>query len=489
MQELPNRLMIVSNRLPITIAEQPNGTPMLKPASGGLVTALDPILRQARGTWIGWSGTNDADQTVDQLLEDATNSIGYHMHAIHLSQEEQEKFYLGFSNEIIWPLFHDLQSRCNFDPSYWTTYEQVNRKYAETIAEHYRDDTYIWVQDYQLINVACELRQLGIDAHIGFFLHIPFPHIDIFLKLPWREQILNGLLEYDLLGFQTNRDLNNFLICVEALLPDAEIDRSGEYPLILHADRNPTKVGFFPISIDPHEFRAAAHTQDVDSLYGQIRESFPARKLILGVDRLDYTKGIPERLQAFSTLLETYPELQQAISLTQVVVPSREDISEYADLKQTIQQLVSEINGKYTKIGWVPIHYIYRSLPREELLAYYRAAHAALITPLKDGMNLVAKEYAVCGPDDGVLILSEFAGAAMQLSEHSLTVNPYDLTGTAQAIYNAVTMPRAERMEHISKLRHSINQYDIYWWVDTFLQAANVKRSESVEQASGLEAR
>jgi trehalose 6-phosphate synthase len=402
-----------------------------------------------------------------------------------LSAAERDAFYLGFSNEIIWPLFHDLQTRCHFNPAYWSVYEQVNRTFARAAEAHLNTPGYIWVQDYHLMHVGQELRERGVTTPIGFFLHIPFPPLDIFLKLPWRTQILQALLAYDLIGFQTARDRRNFVQCVRTLLRDVTVRGKGQVISARTGDRD-IRLGYFPISIDSRALARRAGSAEVTEHIQQLRAAMPDRQLILGVDRLDYTKGIPEKLEAYRTALARYPDLHGKLTLTQVVVPSRTDIPAYADLKAEIEQLVGEINGQFTQYGWVPIQYFFRSLSQVELLAYYRLADIALITPLKDGMNLVAKEYCASSLDDGVVILSEFAGAAAQMHRGALLVNPHDVNGTADAIYRAWTMPQHERRVRLTTLRRSVRDYDIFWWVDAFMRAGTARHLDEfsfVEEA------
>jgi trehalose 6-phosphate synthase len=465
------RLIIVSNRLPVVLTKASDKHWRAEPADGGLVNALAPVLHARGGVWIGWPGTVvDAGIAIDRALAEATRDSGYGFVPVMLSANERDKFYLGFSNEIIWPLFHDLPSRCNFDPSYWAVYESVNRKFAWAVAQTAQDDDYIWVQDYHLMSVARELRAADIHASIGFFLHIPFPAPDIFSKLPWRTQVLEALLAYDLIGFQTARDQQNFLQCVRKLFPNNELQDHDRFALV-HVGERMVRVGCFPIGIDAKSIAQQAASADNVQRAQHIRMRLPELKLILGVDRLDYTKGIPERLEAFRNLLTRHPELHEQVVLTQIVVPSRTAIREYHALKGRVERLVSEINGHFTRAGWVPIHYINRRLDWEQLLAYYRTADIALVTPLKDGMNLVAKEYCVAGPEDGVLILSEFAGAAAQLQHNAILVNPYHVEAIADAMYHAWTLHSEERSLAMQRLRHTTREHDIFWWVDTFLAA------------------
>jgi len=478
------RLAVVSNRLPIVLSRKRNGWHM-EPGSGGLVTALSPVLRDREGIWIGWIGTIQEDLPRERVLKDlmgkGTRESGFSLRAVPLSRDEVENYYYGFSNAILWPLFHDLISLCQFEPRYWDYYQSVNTKFALTVAQHTTPNDYVWVHDYQLILVGRELAHLGHQRRTGFFLHIPFPPLDIFLKIPWRFEILHALLAYDLLGFQTIRDKRNFIGCVRTLL-DFKVSGKGQVNNIQVGDRQ-VRVGAFPISIDYNEFANLALTPEVADKAWIIHANLPQRQLILGVDRLDYTKGIPQRLHAFGQALERYPEMRGKGTLVQVAVPSRQGVAEYDKLKQEIERMVGEINGKYTEVGWIPIHYIFRSLTRSELVAYYKTCEIALITPLKDGMNLIAKEYCASNIEEkGVLILSEFAGAASQLYQHAVMVNPFDVQGIAEAIHTAFHMDHEERQTRMRKLRRLVQHYDIFFWVDTFLRTAIAKRLEDFPQ-------
>jgi len=466
-----DRLVIVSNRLPIALTRVHGGKWQVQPSPGGLVTALTAILRERGGTWLGWSGTLE-EAGLDELLAEVSQNSGYMLKAVSLSKKEINQYYFGFSNEVMWPLFHDLQSRCNFDPAYWNTYQAVYRKFARVIAANVKMNDYIWVHDYHLMLVARELRRMGVKSKAGFFLHIPFPSPDIYSKLPWRAEILEALLEYDLVGFQTPRDRNNFLHCVEAMFKGLHVDTRRQTSTIT-TEKREIVVGSYPISIDFRDFARQAASKVVAESARQLRESMPNCRIIFGVDRLDYSKGIPEKLRGFRNALKRFSHLRGKVTMIQIVVPSREDIPQYQALRTEIDNLVSEINRGFAQPGWIPIHYIFRSLERAELLAYYRAADIALITPLKDGMNLVAKEYCAANVDkSGVLILSEFAGAASQLRRNSLLVNPYDVEGIANAIHRAYHMSANERQMRMQRLRKSIAKRDVFWWADFFLRAA-----------------
>ncbi|HUO24458.1 MAG TPA: trehalose-6-phosphate synthase [Candidatus Aquilonibacter sp.] len=468
----PHRMVVVSNRLPVTIERTADGF-QVEPSSGGLVTALRPLLNDCAGVWIGWTGT-EASPEIERILEDHSHQSNFALKPIFMSAEERARFYCGFSNEVLWPLFHDLQSRCNFDPTYWDTHLAVNCRFAEKAAAEAQPGDLIWVHDYHLMSVAARLRQLSVNETVAYFHHIPFPSPDIFEKLPWREEILTALLDFDVLGFQTLRDRKNFIACLRHFVKAAEVSSHGEH-LIVEEPGRTTFVGAFPISIDFEEFAHGAANEEVGARAAEITRGVGDSRIILGVDRLDYTKGIPERLEAFRHLLQFYPDLHRKITLVQIVVPSREEIPKYCELKAEIERLVSQINGQYGDPGWVPVHYVHRSLDRPELLAYYRAADIALITPLKDGMNLVSKEYCTSRVNnDGVLILSEFAGSAFQLHQGALLVNPYHTRAVAEAIRSACEMSPAEQRQRMRKMRARIRREDIYRWRDSFCRCREV---------------
>src|SRR5437660_9548965 len=453
-----NRLIVVSNRLPFALdstgADLWTGTP----AAGGLVSAIEPVLRDRGGTWIGWPGI--AVKIPEEPFAQATSNAGYKIVPVALSETERDEFYYGYSNEVIWPLFHDLQNFCNFDPAYWQAYKQVNVRFADAIARSARPDDFIWVHDYHLMYVAQALRERGVSqglSRLTFFLHIPFPPYDIFAKLPQQQRLLRALLQFDLLGFQTRRDLRNFLQCVRRVLPDAAVHTIAGLHLI-RVEKREVRVGSFPIGIDFESFEKGAASQEVAQRAEQLRAAFPGCQLVLGVDRLDYSKGIPERLRAFRDGLERYEELRGRVVLIQNVVPSRVEIPRYHEFKDRIDRLVGDINGRFSTDTWLPVHYRFRRLNRDDLLAHYRACEIALVTPLKDGMNLVAKEYCACSVDknDGVLILSQFAGAAEQLKPGAVLVNPYDVEQVADTILKVFRMSAAERSARMKRMRRVV---------------------------------
>jgi trehalose 6-phosphate synthase/phosphatase len=468
------RLVVVSNRLPVVLSPDGKGDWRLERGSGGLVTALEPVLRERGGVWIGWPGIERGRiPDLDEVLARVTAGHGYSVRGVQLSTRQRDDFYLGFANQVIWPLFHDFQTQCDFNPRFWETYVQVNRKFARVVDRETRPGDFLWVHDYHLMTLGRELRERGCAQKIGFFLHIPFPPLDVFLNLPWRFEILRGLLSFDLVGFQSHRDRLNFLACLANMYPEAEVEGADGRVVRIHMGDRVVRAGVFPVSIDFQEFAGAAAADPVSERVAGLRSEFLGRTVILGVDRLDYSKGIPHKLAGFRLALERYPELRERVTLVQLVVPSREDIPEYDRMKEEIERLVGRIQGEFTRGGWVPIHYQYGRWDRDELVAHYRAAGVALVTPLKDGMNLVAKEFCAASLEGrGVLILSESAGAGAQLQEHVLLVNPQDVEGVAAAIHRAVTMPPEERRRRMEALRKSIRKKDIFWWTETFLKAA-----------------
>jgi len=466
-----SRLILISNRLPFALEPAEDGQWIVTPSPGGLVSALGPVLRGRGGTWIGWPGV--AGEIPDAAAAEATRDAGYEVVPVALSEAERDEFYYGYSNEVIWPLFHDLQSFCHFEPAFWETYKAVNERYAEAIARHCQPGDFIWVHDYHLMYVAQALRERGVHAALTFFLHIPFPPYDIFAKLPQQQRLLRALLQFDLLGFQTRRDLRNFLQCVRRVMPEGNLLPSHKLQVI-RFDKRKIRAGRFPIGIDFESFEKGAVSEEVARRARELRAAFPGCQLMLGVDRLDYSKGIPERLRAFRDALERYEELRGRVVLIQNVVPSRVEIPRYHEFKDRIDRLVGDINGRFSTDTWLPVHYRFRSLDRDDLLAHYRACEIALVTPLKDGMNLVAKEYCACCVDkNGVLILSQFAGAAEQLKRGALLVNPYDVEQVADTILKAFRMSRAERSARMKRMRRAVSNENVFRWVDSFLTAGS----------------
>ncbi|WP_415405657.1 alpha,alpha-trehalose-phosphate synthase (UDP-forming) [Sulfurovum sp. CS9] len=468
------RLVIVSNRLPVVMEKTEKKKYKFKPAVGGLVTAMEPILKKRKGLWIGWAGDYKEEEiNTKELLKNKTKEVGYDLIPVELSIANYNLYYEGYSNEILWPLFHNFSSYCVFKPEFYTAYEEVNKKFADTVFENLNESDFVWIHDYHLIKVAGYLREMGTTNRIAYFLHIPFPPLETFMRMPNRQKLFDALLEYDLIGFQTEQDKKNFIDVVYKLTELKQTEAGSENICRLTDGSREISVGSFAISIDYDEFSEGAKRKKVLKKSKELKETYLDQLLMFGVDRLDYTKGIPQKLKAYRMLLEENLELRGRVKLIQILVPSRENISQYADLKSEIEQLVGQINGSFSQPGWIPIEYRYCTIKREEILAYYQACDIVLVTPLKDGMNLVAKEYCASKSDaNGVLILSEFAGAMHQLKCGALPVNPFDIKSLVSAMKRAISMSKEEQKERMLKLQQNIRSYDIYWWADSFLGAA-----------------
>ncbi|HEY9401820.1 MAG TPA: bifunctional alpha,alpha-trehalose-phosphate synthase (UDP-forming)/trehalose-phosphatase [Pyrinomonadaceae bacterium] len=458
------RLVVVSNRLPFTLKRAGDSAWRTDRSTGGLATAMGPILKRTGGIWIGWSGdsSDPQDERRQKTLRRWAERERYF--AVDIPSEVAEGFYEGYANQTLWPLFHQFPSLLNFKPEDWQAYREANRLFRDVVLEHLRPDDIVWVHDYQLMLLPELLREAVPDARIGFFLHIPFPSSPIFRLLPRREELLQGLLGADYIAFHTYSYLQHFRASTLRILGlDSRMDR-------LEVGGRSVRLDALPIGIAPREFtERLAHDADTIKRREELRTRFDGRRVLLGVDRLDYTKGIPERLRTFRRLLRQSPALRGQVVLIQVAVPSREVIPMYKELRQEVDELVGKINGEFSTPDWTPITYIRRGIPPTELAALYALADLAWVTPLRDGLNLVAKEYVACQEDGaGALILSEFAGAASEMGEAFL-VNPYDEERTAETIERALQLPADERRERMSALHKRVVRNNVFAWGDRFL--------------------
>jgi trehalose 6-phosphate synthase len=462
--------VVVANRLPVDLERLPDGTTAWKRSPGGLVTALEPLLRRRRGAWVGWPGVvdNDVDVVDEPFVQDDLT-----LHPVRLSSEDVSQYYEGFSNATLWPLYHDVIVKPIYHREWWERYVAINRRFAEATARTAGPGGTVWVQDYQLQLVPKMLRTLRPDLTIGFFLHIPFPPVELFMQLPWRTEIIEGLLGADLVGFQLVGGAQNFLFLSRVLL-GANTSRGsvgvrsrfGEVQL----EPRRVQVGAFPISIDSRELDHAARNRNVRRRAREIRaELGNPRKILLGVDRLDYTKGIDVRLKAFSELLAEGRVKRDDTVLVQLATPSRERVESYQILRSDIERQVGHINGEYGEVGHPVVHYLHRPVPRDELIAFYAVSDVMLVTPLRDGMNLVAKEYVACRSDlGGALVLSEFTGAATELRQAYL-VNPHDLEGVKDTIEAAINQPVEEGRHRMRSMRRQVLAHDVDRWARSFL--------------------
>jgi trehalose 6-phosphate synthase len=455
--------VVVASRLPVDRVEEPDGRTSWQPSPGGLVTALEPVMREAAGAWIGWSG--DAGPAPGQFEANGLPLVG-----MGLSAEEVRDFYEGFCNATVWPLYHDVIAPPQFHRHWWDAYVAVNRRFAEAAATHAARGATVWVHDYQLQLVPQMLRDRRSDVRIGFFNHIPFPGYEIFAQLPWRRQVIEGLLGADLVGFQRRADAANFL---RACRRATGLTTRG--PTVRVAGPGGTRevhAAAFPISIDSAALSRMAERDDVAKRAREIRDALGQPEIVLlGVDRLDYTKGILHRLKAYGELLNQVRLGPPKAVLVQVASPSRERVEAYRELRDEVELTVSRINGRHAEVGSTPIHYLHQSFPREEMVALYLAADVMLVTPLRDGMNLVAKEYVACRNDEsGALVLSEFTGAADELSGAFL-VNPHDIEGLKDTIVRATVVSAAEARRRMRSMRRRVREHDVAYWAASFLRA------------------
>jgi trehalose 6-phosphate synthase len=451
-------LVIIANRLPVDRVENPDGSLGWRPSPGGLVSALEPVMRANDGTWIGWSGGIDGES-------EPFEADGLDLVPMPMSAQDIEEFYEGFSNGTLWPLYHDVVAKPEFHREWWDTYVAVNQRFAEKAAAVAAEAATVWVHDYQLQLVPQMLRDLRPDLRIGFYLHIPFPPAELFQQLPWRRQLLEGLLGADLVGFQLSGAAQNFIRLVRQ-----RVGHKTHRDLVYLPDGRTVRAKAFPISIDSAGYEELARSEEVGQRAKEVREALGnPRKIFLGVDRLDYTKGIYARLRAFAELMEEgHFDVEDAV-FVQVATPSREQVEQYRILRDDIERLVGRINGDLGRIGRPAIHYLHSSYPREEMAAFFRAADIMVVTPLRDGMNLVAKEYVACRFDnDGALVLSEFAGAADELRQAWL-INPYDINGMKGALRDAYHAEERELTRRMKAMRKQVMEHDVAAWADSFL--------------------
>ncbi|MGV0635488.1 trehalose-6-phosphate synthase [Mycolicibacillus trivialis] len=477
--------VVVANRLPIDMERHPDGTTTWKRAPGGLVTALEPLLRRRRGAWVGWPGVADLPADAHQPIADDDLLL----HPVPLSGDDIAEYYEGFSNATLWPLYHDVIVKPTYHRAWWDRYVDVNRRFAEATSRAAAHGATVWVQDYQLQLVPAMLRELRPDLTIGFFLHIPFPPVELFMQLPWRTEITEGLLGADLVGFHLTGGAQNFLILsrrlVGASTTRASVGVRSRFGEVAYGSRT-VRVGAFPISIDSASLDRQARQRAVRRRAREIRaELGNPRAILLGVDRLDYTKGIDVRLKAFSELLAEGRVSGADTVFVQLATPSRERVDSYRELRDDIEREVGHINGEYGEVGHPVVHYLHRPVPRDELIAFFVAADVMLVTPLRDGMNLVAKEYIACRSDlGGALVLSEFTGAADEL-RHAYLVNPHDLDGVKNTIEAAIGQSADEGRRRMRTLRRQVLTHDVDRWARSFLDALGAAGADPATPPGG----
>jgi len=457
------RVIVVSNRLPVNLKR---GATLWhsKTTAGGLATAMLPILRATDGIWIGWSGdTSEAsDETRDSIVKDWAEKHRYF--AVDLDRETAQGFYEGIANQALWPLFHHFPSLVRFEPEHWKAYVRANEIFRDEILKHLRPGDLVWIHDYHFLLLPQMMREARSDASIGFFLHVPFPSSSVFRIIPKREELLHGILGADYLGFHTHRYLQHFRTSMLRLLGlTSAMDH-------VQVSKRVVRLDALPIGIAPDQFNELlTKSAGTRKQISELKQRFGYCKILLGVDRLDYTKGIPERLRAYRKFLLDYPEWRGKVVLIQVAVPSRERVPRYTRLRREVDELIGEINGDWSTPNWSPITYLRRNLPQAELAALYACADVALVTPLRDGLNLVAKEYVACkSSGDGVLVLSEFAGAAAEMGE-ALLVNPYDEEALSALIARALSLGETEKRERMMALYKRVHKNNVFTWGNRFI--------------------
>lgn len=477
------RYLIVSNRLPVTAGLR-DGELHLQPSAGGLATALAQVHGREGSRWIGWPGdTTEFTRPQRAELDDRLHAQG--MMPVHLSTRQVERFYEGFCNGVLWPLFHYQLDKVRLEAwRDWAAYRDANELFAECVVKHYRPGDRIWIHDYHLMLLPALLRKRLPEASISFFLHIPFPSSGVFRILPWRKEILEGVMGCDLIAFHTHSYQRQFIATLLRLLGlDARMDS------LLYEGRV-VRVAAVPISIDTPHFVKASSTSEVKQAAATLRSQNDGCKILFGVDRLDYTKGMRRRVLAIERLLERAPGLAGKFKFIQVASPSRTKVEAYAQLRRSLDELIGRINGRFSTVNWSPIQYLYQTMTLEELMPLYRAADVMVVTPTRDGMNLVAKEFVACRQDhDGVLVLSEFTGAAWEMGE-ALLVNPYDIDGIASALHAAITMPAEERKFRMVRLHQRVLRWTVHDWVRAFDDAftAVIRENENLRATTQLPA-
>lgn len=459
---MSGRLLLVSNRLPVTISVK-EGRPVVTPSVGGLATGLREPHERRGGLWIGWPGVPQPDD------DGVRRELEHKLHAsrlvpVPMSATEVATFYERISNGVLWPICHDRLDKLPLRVQGWDVYERVNARFADAVAAHYRPGDMVWVHDYQLMRLPALLRERIPEARIGYFHHIPFPHPEIFAAVSRRRWLLRGLLGADLIGFHTRRYRGHLVLALRRLLG---VEAHDDLAMV---QGRRVRLGVFPMGVDSRGFAERATAPEVQSEVERLRGSGKVR-LLVGIDRLDYSKGIPRRMHAVEALLESRPEWHERVRLIQIAVPSRGGVQAYQRFRRQVEALVGRINGTFGTPSWTPIQYVHRGVSDKVLLALYRAADVMLVTPVRDGMNLVAKEFVASRTDnDGVLVLSEFAGAADELTD-ALLVNPYDVDAMARAVHRALIMPEDERQMRMRAMRTQVMGHHVQRWAASFIEA------------------
>lgn len=463
---IDKKLILVTNREPF-IHKRIKKEIYCKKSIGGVISALDPLMQEHKGLWVAW-GSGSADYVVtdsNKITKVPPEQPKYELKRVRLTKKEIENYYNGFSNRVLWPLFHLFIEKMKPKQIYWNTYRSVNKKFAKSVINEINKDDLIWIHDYHLSLLPMLIKQKKPKAKIAFFCHIPWPPWEIFCTLPWRNELLDGLLQSDFIGFHTSSYVYNFLNCAKRK-PDVKLDMKKK--LIFYKNHK-TKIGHFPLGVSYKQYQQIANSKSVLKKVNDIKKFYGGKKIVLGIDRLDYTKGILNRIKGFELFLDENPKYREKVVLIQIASPSRDKIKEYLSMKKEIDEAAGRINGKYRSETWTPVMYFSKEVPQSTLLAYYRVSDIGLLTPLRDGMNLIAKEFIASNNENTVLILSEFAGASEELTE-AIMVNPFDFYSISEAIKTAVQMPLEEIISRFQSMKEKVKKHDSEWWYTNFLK-------------------
>ncbi len=470
------KILMVSALLPVSVREEKRGEYSVNVSPGGLITTLSQSVKNSKVVWLGWYGYPKPSKKLENLVIEKGREKGFSLYPVSLNQEEFENFFNNFSNGVIWPLFHTFTQFCRFEEKYWEFYKKVNDKFATKIVNFLKEnpDYIVWVHDYHFFLLPVFVKSKIPDAKMYFFLHIPFPSFESFLKLPWRKSIIRGMLGYDFLGFHTKIDQNNFIQCVKYFFP---VDiKKKKLTVEISLDDKKIKTAALPISIDFGKYNKLSQEKEVIQIVKTIKKRFKDKYLILSIDRIDYTKGLVEKLEGIKRFLEKYPQYREKFVMLVSTAPNIKNLPEYVQLEQIFHHKIAQINGTFGTEDWRPILFINKRLDFKELIAYYTVADICFINSIKDGLNIVCKEYAASNVDlTGAVMLSEFTGASTEIGDYVYLINPYDkenIADTIKAIFEENPDLKKEKMEN---LRRHISRFNIHWWSDTFFRLAQGK--------------
>ncbi len=476
-------IILVSALLPVSVKDIKKGEYEVSISPGGMITTLSQSIKDRKVKWFGWYGFKKHSRKIEELVINTGRDKGLDLAPVSLTEDEVEKFFNMFSNGVIWPLFHGFVEYCRFEESYWNYYRKVNEKFAQKILASIKRDSTVWVHDYHFFLLPKYIKAKNQNAKVNFFLHIPFPSPELFLKLPWRKEIVEGMLNFDFIGFHTEVDKTNFTEVVKQIYPVKE--RVYKNYVDIFINERKVRVSAIPISIDFKKYEDTAKSKEVESLYRDLKEKYKNMFLILSIDRIDYTKGLVEKLNAYKRFLEKYPEYRKKVVMLVSTAPNVKKLPEYELLEKEFHHKIAEINGTIGTEEWRPVLFINKRLAFKELIAYYRASDVCFIASIKDGLNIVCKEFAASNIDHtGTILLSEFAGASTEIGKYVQLINPYDTESTADAIKTALEQNKKEKEKNMKNLRKHIEEFNIFWWVDAYFKLSEGKKLDKFPELS-----